>query len=107
MLSIHALVHLLAEKYGWSIEYVMNLTRRQIRLLTEGQLEILDIQEKYKDKNYGVNNTANNDVKNKKENKTSNDSFYGLFALPGVKMTPKAKKKFLENKKMKETKNAT
>ncbi len=99
---------MLAEKYGWTIEYIMNLTRKQIRQLSEGNNEIADLYEEIKEnkvnKNHGTTDAKSffNRKKlsqRKTNNEKTNNSFYQLFSIPGIKMTDKARKKFLESKK--------
>jgi len=105
---------LLAEKYGWTIEYIMKLTRRQVRVLLEGQTEIVELQDKAQkdyDRNKGNNNT-NVNISNdgNKDGKSTGSGLYELMSLPGMKMSEKARnkiKRVMESKiKKKEATNA-
>lgn len=90
----------------------MNLTRKQIKLLSEGSNEIADLTEEIKDEKmneYKNKSSKIGDAKsffNRKKpmskynaDKKSSESFYQLFSIPGIKMTDKARKKFIDSKK--------
>lgn len=101
---------MLAEKYGWTIEYIMKLTRRQVRVLLEGQTEIVELQDKAQ-KDYDKNKNTNVNISNdgNKDGKTTGSGLYELMSLPGMKMSEKARnkiKRVMESKiKKKETTN--
>lgn len=93
-MSLAALVHLMCEKYGWSIEYVLNLTRPQITALTRGGSEIAKLRKETSD---GRGQTYY-DGKGRKVQveKKSADDIFTLATLPGFKLTERAKKKLGE-----------
>lgn len=82
------MVHLLAEKYKWTIEYIMNLSMRQIKSLIEGERLILEIRDRNKDgkQPYTFQNNQPANFADKKNN------VYDILSIPGVKMSDKAKK---------------
>ena len=84
------MVHVFAEKYGWTIEYVMNLTVPQITCMMEGMEEIYNMQDNKKDQD-----KKNEDDKNTDNKPKVNDLAGLLGALGGsVKMSEKAKKAY-------------
>jgi len=82
-----------AKTFGWSIEYIMRLSKPQIDLLLDG---IVKLSESTKDKNKSnFNNKDNNDEKRK--------SAITLFTMPGMQMSEKARKKIDEILKRKKS----
>lgn len=77
----------------------MNLTRKQIRYLLEGELEIMDFREK--------NSKNNSTGKSPSATTSKGDSIYELMSIPGMKLSEKAKQRLLKirDKKLKEKKN--
>jgi hypothetical protein len=91
-MSVAALVHLMCEKYSWTLEYVLNLTRPQIRALIKGQLEIADIKKEVQSgRKSGATVKYTKAGKIVTEEKSANDIFT-LASLPGVKITERAQK---------------
>lgn len=93
-MSLAALVHLICEKYGWNIEYVLNLTRPQITALTRGGSEIAKLRKETSD----TRGQTYYDGKGRKVQveKKSADDIFTLATLPGFKVTDRAKKKMAE-----------
>lgn len=76
--------------------------------MNEGNNEIIELTEEIrteKEKEYksgaDIKKSFNkrNSLSATNNKQKSADSFYQLFSLPGIKMTDKAKKKLIENKK--------
>ncbi len=88
-MSLKAQVHLLAEKYGWTIEYIMALTRTQLKSLLDGESEMLDLKE---------SQSKNPSMSNKKSKVTTGkgDSIYEIMSMPGMKITEKTKKALMK-----------
>lgn len=93
---------MLAEKYGWTIEYVMNLTRGQIKAIMDGELELVEYREKLKKNKSGVSPSPGKDG----GTTGTGDSIYEIMSMPGMKISEKTKKVLMKirNKKMKEQK---
>lgn len=98
-MSLKAQVHLLAEKYGWTIEYVMKLTRKQVKSMLDGELELIEFREKHKQ---GDSSTVGKSSDTTTTGK--GDSIYEIMSMPGMKISEKTKKMLMKirNKKLKE-----
>jgi len=83
----------------------MDLTRRQVTRLTQGSIEISELQEnakeKVKDKSDSVK-TGDMKYAPKKKSDGGEKNFASLLGIPGIKMTKKAQEKFVKNKMRKD-----
>ena len=75
-------MHLLANKYGWNIEYILDLTPKQVKLLMDGEYELAVLQNKDK-----MNDPKHSITGQSKKS----DSIWDILSIPGIKATPKAK----------------
>lgn len=89
-------MHWLASKYGWTLGYVMDLTRRQVRILMESEIKIMKMSP----------NTSSTGMKKdgKKGDFEVNDPLQ-LLNMKGVQLTPRAKKALLKRAGIKLNKN--
>lgn len=77
----------------------MNLTNKQVKKLVDGGVAIAELNEENREKKKGIGDKKLfNGKKGKSKPIDSTESFYQLLAIPGMKMTEKARQKFLENK---------
>jgi len=86
---LFGIVHLLANTYGWNIQYICSLTLRQINGLSKGAMEV-DRQNKSDDKRNQYK------VKGKVKDGNQISDLMKLGMMPGVKMKSGVRKKFLD-----------
>ena len=76
------IVHLFAEKYGWKINEILDLTKKQIRVMLESDIKLSEIRK---------------ETSPKIGKKTVNvDDPLMLFNFPGVKLSEKARKALIK-----------
>ncbi len=95
-----AITVMLAEEFGWSIEYIASLSRKQIMKLVSGKIEINDLRSKDAKKSAKKSSRVEHKSGGGKvvyENKEINE-FHELLNLPGANLTPRLRN-FLKNRK--------
>jgi hypothetical protein len=81
---------LLASEYGWTIDYIGDLSFIQIKCLLNGKAKLIEDQNSRLDNinNVDMNTPGNKNVKVTKANQ--------LLSMPGIGLTDRAKKKLAE-----------
>lgn len=82
---------MLCKNYGWSIEYVLDLTRPQINILIDGMVEVADIRSEASEevKSRKVDKFDYDKKRNKVDNKSVSNIF-DLASYPGFDISKKA-----------------
>lgn len=93
-----------AKMYGWTIEYIMGLTKPQIDALLQG-IEKLNKEAK-KSESGGTSKYSTGSDDTKLDQKEGDDNAkMAIFSFPGMKLSDKAKKKLDRVMKKKFEKN--
>ena len=82
----------MAETYGWTIDYIVDLSQPQIDALLDGKDQYEKLKQYFIDNDPDTSETKLN-KQSGKNLKKGFDGLYELINIPGVNMTTKAKEK--------------
>lgn len=80
---------MLASEFGWSIEYILNMSKPQIRVVMDGLAEVNRM--KNGTRNNGSSASSLSDNTQRTSAKNPKDTLLELMSIPGVKIGQKAK----------------